>query len=148
MASDDNKPPRIDEPDIVVSTDPDRPVSTNGRGIQIGVQPKKRARSWIIAACAAAVLFAALAGVLYVATDRGTLEITTSDPKVQVAVTQNGREVTVVDLKTQAEVKLRAGTYGLEIRGENADVRVTPTRSFSGEAADSGRVDCPPQRVR
>lgn len=123
-----NQPPGTDQPNVVVSAEPDRLVSPNAQGFPIGARPRKRAYSWGLAGVTTAILLAALAGVIYVATDRGTLQIQTYDLGVQVAVVQNGHEVTVADLSTGSEVKLRTGTYELEVRGAGADVQVTPNQ--------------------
>jgi formylglycine-generating enzyme required for sulfatase activity/WD40 repeat protein len=64
----------------------------------------------------------AVAGWLYFAqtqvtvkTAKGTLEITTDDPDVQVIVQQAGEKVAVLDLKTKQKFELNEGKYDLAL---------------------------------
>ena len=74
-------------------------------------------RIWLGALALIALLTAgaALAGVIYVVTDQGTLKIETIDDSVQVIVTQNGKEVEVIDLKEKKSIKLWSGVYRLKL---------------------------------
>ncbi len=59
-----------------------------------------------------------LLGVLMtLATRRGTLEIETDDPNVQVAVKQNGEVVDVVDARSGWKLSLKSGRYELAAQG-------------------------------
>ena len=69
----------------------------------------------------AILLFGAL---ITVATRRGTLEIETDDPNVQVAVKQNGELVQVVDAKSGWKISLKSGEYELAMQGSTDQVRL------------------------
>ena len=59
----------------------------------------------------------ALSVMIYVRNSKGTLEIETDDPNVQVAVKQNGEVVEVVDAKSGWKISLKSGEYELAMQG-------------------------------
>jgi serine/threonine protein kinase len=81
--------------------------------------PRRRWRWWTAAAVlatlgVATVLFGPT--VLRIVTNQGLLIIETEDADVEVKVSQDGQEVTILDLKSQKEVSLKAGMkYQLEV---------------------------------
>ncbi|MBN2578130.1 MAG: protein kinase [Pirellulales bacterium] len=87
------------------------------RDRQPAVQPAGRGDiRWPMTLLALTAGAAALLGViLFVTTDRGTLVIKTHDDNVQVLVTQDGREVTILDTKTNQSVKLHSGQYEVKL---------------------------------
>ncbi len=88
---------------------------------------KRRTR--ITAAVLLAVFgFLGLCGVLYIVTDRGTLEIKTHDPDVKVVVLDGGKQVKIVDRKTGDRVKLRSGKYELKLSGGKKGLRLSTDR--------------------
>ena len=81
-------------------------------------KPKSRRRTAIFALVgAAAALVIAAGAVVYVQTDRGTLEIKTSDPDVKVSVEQNGAQVDVLDPKSKQQLSIHSGKYTLKLIG-------------------------------
>lgn len=96
----------------------DEPSPLRASKASIGAAQSKGRRWWGAAlGCLGALVAAA---VLYVQTDRGTLEIKSDDDEVKVRVEHDGKIVTVVDLKRNKEIKLRSGTYDVEL-GEAKD---------------------------
>lgn len=76
----------------------------------------------------AAVLFLAIAAAItYVQTDQGWLKIE-SDEAVQLVVTKDGRDVTIIDTKTQSRVRLRSGEYEIKLQGDRNDVTLSRSR--------------------
>jgi WD40 repeat protein len=74
------------------------------------------------------VLLAAPAGpaaVYRVQTDNGELVITSESPEVEVVVRQNGKVVRIIDTKTNKEVKLDAGMYELELKGQAEGLKLS-----------------------
>jgi N-acetylneuraminic acid mutarotase len=69
-----------------------------------------------------------LAGITYIATDRGTLVIKTEEPDVEVMVKQAGKVVVILDKKTGKEVTLRSGTYELELQGGQPGLKLKTDR--------------------
>ncbi|HEV3339570.1 MAG TPA: bifunctional serine/threonine-protein kinase/formylglycine-generating enzyme family protein [Pirellulales bacterium] len=62
------------------------------------------------------------AAVIYVQTDRGTLEIKSDDDEVKVRVERDGKLITLVDLKANKEIKLRSGTYDVALGDADQDL--------------------------
>ena len=58
--------------------------------------------------------------VYRISTDKGTLEIQTDDPDVEVVVKQSGQLVTILDGKTNKQIDLKSGDYECEL-GKGAD---------------------------
>ena len=84
-------------------------------------------RRWPLAV-AAAVLFAGLAaaavGIYRVQTDNGELLITTESDDVEVVIKQNGKEIRVVDTKTDRSITLHSGVYELELKDAGAGLKL------------------------
>jgi hypothetical protein len=103
-----------------------------------GAAPPRPWRWPRIAVLAAVLLVAVtLAGAVYrIQTDKGELVITTERDDVKVIITQGGKEVDVIDMKTDKRItlNLRSGTYELELQGAprglklNIEGKVTLTR--------------------
>jgi hypothetical protein len=100
---------------------------TLAAGPGVGPVPPRRRLAWWLGACMLAA-GGILAGVVYVKTDRGTLQIETNAPDVKVVVEQDGKEVTVVDTRTGREVRLKSGAYTLRLGEEQPGVEITPSR--------------------
>jgi hypothetical protein len=106
--------------------DPQQALAATGR-------PRGR---WPARLLVAAVLLVALglAGVWFaptvilLATDSGQLVIETDDPDVEVSIQQGGQTVTVVDLKTQQRLRLKAGTYEMQLASGKHDLRLSTDR--------------------
>ena len=112
----------------------------------------------------------ALSAIIYILTSKGTLEIETDDPNVQVAVKRNGEVVEVVDAKSGWKISLKSGEYELSPqgstdqfqldkdsvvvkRGDTAKVKVTLkhrnlARFQRGRWADSVSASCHRQSYR
>jgi eukaryotic-like serine/threonine-protein kinase len=78
---------------------------------------RRRTTARALLAAAAALVVAAAGAVVYVQTDRGTLEIKTSDPDVKVSVEQNGTQVDVLDPKSKQQLSIHSGKYTLKLIG-------------------------------
>jgi WD40 repeat protein/serine/threonine protein kinase len=69
--------------------------------------------------------FGALAGVVYVVTDQGTLEITSHVDGIQVELTSDRGDVKIVDLASGTELqRLKSGEYKIKLVGNRPDVRL------------------------
>ncbi len=83
-------------------------------------------------------LFGALAGIVYVATNQGTLEITSLVDDVQVEVSNQDGTVKIIDLVSGTEVhRLRTGDYTIRVKGDKNGV-VLDTLGF--EIKRGGKV--------
>ncbi|MFO0842398.1 MAG: WD40 repeat domain-containing serine/threonine protein kinase [Gemmataceae bacterium] len=107
-------------------------------------RPRRRRVGVLLAGVAAA----ALAGVIFVATDGGQLRIDSKVDDVKVVVTSGGRELEVIDLKSGSTVKrLRSGEYALTVRGDRDDVKLSKggfTMTRGGEVVvEAALVDAP-----
>ncbi len=72
--------------------------------------------------------FGALAGVVYVVTDQGTLEITSHVDGIQVELTSDRGDVKIVDLASGTELqRLKSGEYKIKLLGNRPDVRLDAT---------------------
>lgn len=80
--------------------------------------PRRTRTTGIVLGCFGALL----ASVIYVQTDRGTLEIKSDDDEVNVRVEQDGKLITLVDLKANKEIRLRAGTYQVALGDGEQDL--------------------------
>jgi predicted Ser/Thr protein kinase len=65
-----------------------------------------------------------LLAAIYIQTDKGTLQIESTVDDVQIVVSQEGEDVTVVDLATQSQVRLRSGQYDIALKGDRNDVKL------------------------
>ena len=96
-------------------------------------------RRWSLVAAAAAVLFVGLAaaavGIYRVQTDNGELLITTESDDVEVVIKQNGKEVRVIDTKTDRSITLHSGVYELELKdaGEGLKLNIDKATLTRGE---------------
>jgi WD40 repeat protein len=93
-----------------------------GAASPVPVRPHRSRRGprWLAAAVAVLLAGAGLLSaptVIRVATGKGVLVIETDDPDVEVVVKQGGKEVRVLDLKTNRQLDLKAGAYQLELAG-------------------------------
>ena len=88
----------------------------------------RRRRPLVAAVLVLGLLGAGTAGtaVYHFVTDRGELVITTTDPRVEVVVTRNGREIIVIDPKTRTRVSLRPGVYVLKPGSREHEVVIWP----------------------
>jgi serine/threonine protein kinase len=82
---------------------------------------------WITSAglLAALVGVIGLALVLRVETEHGTLEITSEDPHVQVALKQGGKQVEILDTRARRTVVLKTGKYELELIDNGRPLELT-----------------------
>ena len=68
-------------------------------------------------------LFGTLAGVVYVATDQGTLEITSHVDDVQIEIRTESGSVRVVDVPSGSSIeRLRSGDYSIRVVGDRTNV--------------------------
>jgi formylglycine-generating enzyme required for sulfatase activity len=79
--------------------------------------PPRRRRRLALALLGAAALLVAGA-VIYVQTDRGTLEIRTHDKSVKVAIEQDGTQIDILDPQSKQQLSIRSGKYTLKLIGE------------------------------
>jgi WD40 repeat protein len=96
-------------------------LSESSAGPGPAAPPARRGRRRLLAVAAAGLLAAAALGaiiVLQLPGGQGKLEIESLDPDVEVSVRQNGREVAILDKKTQQEVTLPVGAYEVELKGK------------------------------
>jgi formylglycine-generating enzyme required for sulfatase activity len=64
------------------------------------------------------------ASIIYVQTDRGTLEIKSDDDEVKVRVEQDGKLITLVDLKTNKETRLPSGIFQVGLGEADQDLKL------------------------
>ncbi len=74
--------------------------------------------------------------LVWVETPYGTLEIQTKDDDVQVVIKQRGKEVDLFDTKAKRTVKLKTGTYELELRDNERSLELS-TNSFTLKRGDT-----------
>jgi serine/threonine protein kinase len=76
-------------------------------------------RRFLIATAILAFLVVGLLGaaVYRIATDKGELVITTESDDVEVVIKQGGKEVAIIDTKSDSRITLRSGTYELALKG-------------------------------
>lgn len=77
-------------------------------------------RRWGLMIVAVLIPLLLLAAIIYIKTDNGTIAIETDDPDVRVVVEQNGKQVTILDGKTNQQATLDTGEYSLRLGGEGA----------------------------
>ncbi|OYV89112.1 MAG: hypothetical protein B7Z73_07220, partial [Planctomycetia bacterium 21-64-5] len=86
----------------------------------LAASPPRRPRpTGTVLGCLAALL---AASVIYVQTDRGTLEVKSDDDEVKVRIEQDGKLITLVDLKANKEIRLRSGTYDVALGDTEQDL--------------------------
>jgi HEAT repeat protein len=98
-------------------------------------KPPRRKRKVALAACAA-FLTIALAGVIYVQTDRGAIIIETSDEKIAVMI-QNAGGVKIVDQVTNREYFLKRGEHSLP----SGDYQIEVTDPAAGFEFETKRFE-------
>jgi WD40 repeat protein/tRNA A-37 threonylcarbamoyl transferase component Bud32 len=82
--------------------------------------PRKRRPLLAVAAAALLAGLILAGGIVYrIQTDKGELVITTESPDIEVIIKQGGKEVRVLDTKTDKQITLalRSGDYELELKG-------------------------------
>jgi hypothetical protein len=79
--------------------------------------PSKRRRTAALVLLAGAAAAALAGSVIYVQTDRGTLEIKTLDPDVKVSVEKDGASVDILDPKSKQQLSIHSGQYTLKLIG-------------------------------
>jgi len=68
-----------------------------------------------------------LAGVIFITTDKGRIEIRTEVNDVEVVVSQDGKEIETIDLATGSQVKwLPSGDYRISLKQDRNDIQITP----------------------
>ncbi len=87
--------------------------------------PRPRKRNMVLIATLLVALFAALAGVLVVVTDRGILHIQSEVDDVQIVVTSGGKEVAAIDARTGSQIRwLPTGEYQIRLAGPDTDIQL------------------------
>ena len=95
-----------------------KPANTSARRETTrGCEEEENARRGIGLGLLGVAGIIALSAIISVHTSKGTLEIETDDPNVQVAVKQNGEVVEVVDAKSGWKISLKSGEYELAPQG-------------------------------
>ena len=98
-------------------------INTAAEGRNIGT------RTWLVALALLPLLalaaFFAGPQIIRIATDKGVLEIRTSDPDLKVQVEQNGELVQVIDLKTQQTIEIKSGEYSIVPVSDENGIRVS-----------------------
>jgi WD40 repeat protein/tRNA A-37 threonylcarbamoyl transferase component Bud32 len=94
-------------------------------------RPKRRRFALVLALALLLMIGGGLAAAIYrVATDKGEIVIETEDPDIEVVIRQGGKEVTILDPKTQQKIALRSGDYEVALSGASGDLRLS-TRNFT-----------------
>ncbi len=93
---------------------PLRPAEASSSGSRSGF----RIRNLLLASLP--IFFAAAAAVIYVKTDTGTIAIETHDPNVRVIIEHEGKEVEILDQKSNQQVTLDTGMYSLRLGSDAA----------------------------
>jgi dipeptidyl aminopeptidase/acylaminoacyl peptidase len=90
-------------------------------GLEEAAASPRRPRRRLLVATLAALLLVGVAvaavAVYRIQTDKGELVITTESDDVQVVIKQGGKQVDIIDTKTNRRITLRSGTYELELKG-------------------------------
>src|SRR5262249_36532670 len=83
---------------------------------------RRKRRTVISAAIAILIAVAVLLGraVYRIQTDKGELVITTESDDVEVVVKKGGKEICIIDTKTEKSITLRSGVYELELKNAPA----------------------------
>src|SRR5262249_55235425 len=80
-----------------------------------------RRRPWALVAMLVAPLLLLVGAVIYVQTDKGTLEIKTHAEKGKVSVGQDGKQVDILDPVSKQQLSIRSGRYTLKLIGAEGD---------------------------
>jgi WD40 repeat protein len=92
------------------------------------VRGRKRRRIVIAASILLFLVVGLLGTAVYrIATDKGELVITTESDDVEVVIKQGGKEVSIIDPKTEKSITLalRSGDYELELKGAPEGLKLT-----------------------
>jgi uncharacterized protein (TIGR03067 family) len=85
--------------------------------------PRKRTLRKVLAAAAAILI----AGVIYIATDKGRIEIRTEVDDVDIVVSQGGKDIRTIDLATGSQVTwIPSGDYTISLKQDRNDIQITP----------------------
>ena len=85
--------------------------------------PKRRARTLVAVLCMGVA--ALLAGVIFVQTSKGRVEIQSEVDGVEVVIKQGGEQIDVIDITTGSQVTLLpSGDYELKLNGDRNDVEI------------------------
>ncbi len=87
-----------------------------------------RARRFGIALLALGLSGLGLFGIILISTPDGQLVIESEVEDVDVVVSQQGRQVKVIDLQTGSQVTLKSGDYSLALRDDRNDVQLSKER--------------------
>ncbi len=79
---------------------------------------------WILVAAIGLLTVGVLGVVMRIEMSKGVLEIKTHDRHVQVSVAQDGEQVTIVDTKTNASIKLIEGKYEVSLLGDDNTIHL------------------------
>jgi serine/threonine protein kinase len=105
-----------------------RPLPQSPKKTAASGSPKRRRYGAPLAIAAALLLlgiFSAFAAVVVVVTDRGALTIQSEVDDVRIVVSQDGKIVQTIDVKTGSQVKwLASGKYQLALVGGDNDVKL------------------------
>jgi WD40 repeat protein/predicted Ser/Thr protein kinase len=101
---------------------------------------KRRKLGGILAVCVTVgclVAGAALLGqiMIRVKTPTGTVEIRTEDPDVEITVKQGGKQVVILDGKTNQKHEVPVGDYEVELKGDKEGLRLS-AHSFTLKQGD------------
>lgn len=106
--------------------------------------PSRRRATGVMLGCLTALV---LASVIYVQTDRGTVEIASNDDDVEVRIEQRGNLVTILDHKQNKQVRLRSGEYEVKLGQPDQDLSLDAngfTLSRGGKQIVRVRRQSPP----
>ncbi len=85
--------------------------------------PKRRARTLVAALCMGVA--ALLAGVIFVQTSKGRVEIQSEVDDVEIVIKQGGEQIDFLDTKTGSQIKwLPSGEYEIKLKGDRNDVEI------------------------
>jgi WD40 repeat protein len=120
-------PPQV----VAVARAPEpRPARARPAGARAGAERRGRpVWPWVVGGVVGAALlfvFAAVATVVTIVTDRGTLQIEILDPDIEVAITRDGKDVVIADSKSGKRIVLKSGQYQARPRKGGERVKVTP----------------------
>src|SRR5262245_6405979 len=112
---------------LVSHIEPDRTGSVSDRNACLRplTLPAFRGRTVAIAAGLAVCVAILVGGVVYrIQTDRGEIVITPHSPDVQIVLLKDGKEVQVIDTKTDKKVTIPVGDYDWKLKGESDGLTV------------------------
>jgi uncharacterized protein (TIGR03067 family) len=90
----------------------------------VQTRPRRRTLRNVLAAAAAILL----AGVIYITTDKGRIEIRTEVDDLDVVVSQGGEEIKTIDLATGSHVTwMPSGDYTISLKQDRNDIQINPS---------------------